>query len=257
MSPLLSVSGLSVTYDGAGAPALSRASLTLAAGERLAVIGESGSGKSSLARAVTGLLPPGATMSGAVVWEASGPAPRPGRDYGYVFQDPSASLDPVMRIGRQLSEIVAAHGGTESAAALLEQVGLPATLQDAWPHQLSGGQKQRVAIAAAIAGDPRLLVADEATSALDSIAQSGIVALIAGLVAAHRMALLVVTHDIGLAAQLAERVLVLQAGHIVEAGAVADVMARPQHAHTRLLVEASLDTAPLKPRRAILPTATP
>ena len=252
MSPLLSVSGLTVTYGRTDRPALARAALTLAAGERLAVIGESGSGKSTLARAVTGLLPPGATMSGAVVWEGSGPTPRPGRDYGYVFQDPSASLDPVMRVGRQIEEVVAAHGGSEPAASLLEQVGLPAQLGDAWPHQLSGGQKQRVAIAAAIAGEPHLLVADEATSALDTIAQSGIVALVAGLVAARRMALLFVTHDIALAARLAERVLVLQAGHIVEAGGVADVMARPQHAHTRLLVEASLDTAPLKPRRARL-----
>ncbi|AZO66082.1 ABC transporter ATP-binding protein [Mesorhizobium sp. M6A.T.Cr.TU.016.01.1.1] len=184
--------------------------------------------------------------------------PLGGRDIGFVFQDPSASLDPVMAVGEQIAEVAHAHLGLTwsqsyaRAKTLLERVRLPdpdAALR-AYPHQLSGGQKQRVAIAAAIAAGPRLLIADEATSALDTIVQAEIVALIRQLVAEDGMTLLFVSHDIALAAELAERITVFQHGELVELGATAQIIASPRHAYTRALLDAhlGLDAEPLLER---------
>ncbi|SIT57307.1 ABC transporter, ATP-binding protein [Mesorhizobium prunaredense] len=181
--------------------------------------------------------------------------PLGGRDIGFVFQDPSASLDPVMAVGEQIAEVAHTHLGLTwsqsyaKAKALLERVRLPdpdAALR-AYPHQLSGGQKQRVAIAAAIAAGPKLLIADEATSALDTIVQAEIVALIRQLVAEDGMTLLFVSHDIALAADLAERIAVFQHGELVEFGATAQIVASPRHAYTRALLDAhlGLDAEPL------------
>lgn len=244
---LLAVEGLTVAYGPA--PVLGPLSLRLDAGERLAVIGESGSGKSTLALAVAGLLPPGVRRSGAVRWPGlPGPA-RAGRDLGYVFQDAGGSLDPLMRIGAQIGEVLAAHTPLRGAAAqaeteaLLARVGLPdpAAAARAWPHQLSGGQRQRVALACAIAAGPRLLIADEMTSALDTLVQARIVALVQGLVREAGMAMLFVTHDIALAAEVADRVLVLWQGQAVEEGPPAQVLRAPSHPYTRRLIEAHLD----------------
>lgn len=250
---LLAVSGLSVTYAGASAPALARVDVSLAEGERVAVIGESGSGKTTLARAVAGLLPPAARRGGKIRWRGEEAPPRPGKDIGYVFQDPAASLDPVVSVGRQIAEVVRTHEGLDwpasmtRAADLLDRVRLPdpAAIVHAWPHQLSGGQKQRVAIAAAIAARPALLIADEATSALDTIVQAEIAALIRRIVDEERMALLFVTHDIALAARLAERIVVLKGGRIVEAGPAAQVVGAPADPYTRMLIEASTDVVSL------------
>ncbi|RWP29105.1 MAG: ABC transporter ATP-binding protein [Mesorhizobium sp.] len=181
--------------------------------------------------------------------------PLGGRDIGFVFQDPSASLDPVMAVGEQIAEVAHTHLGLTwsqshaKAKALLERVRLPdpdAALR-AYPHQLSGGQKQRVAIAAAIAAGPKLLIADEATSALDTIVQAEIVALIRKLVAEDGMTLLFVSHDIALAAELAERIAVFRHGELVELGATAQIVASPRHAYTRALLDAhlGLDAEPL------------
>ncbi|RWH73092.1 MAG: ABC transporter ATP-binding protein [Mesorhizobium sp.] len=181
--------------------------------------------------------------------------PLGGRDIGFVFQDPSASLDPVMAVGEQVAEVAHTHLGLTwsqsyaKAKTLLERVRLPdpdAALR-AYPHQLSGGQKQRVAIAAAIAAGPKLLIADEATSALDTIVQAEIVALIRQLVAEDGMTLLFVSHDIALAAELAERIAVFRHGELVELGATAQIIASPRHAYTRALLDAhlGLDTEPL------------
>lgn len=254
---LLAVSGLSVTYAGAAAPALARIDLALEEGERLAVIGESGSGKTTLARAVAGLLPPAARRDGTVNWRGHDTPARPGKDIGYVFQDPSASLDPVIGVGRQIAEVVRTHEGLgwpeamARAAELLDRVRLPdpAALVHAWPHQLSGGQKQRVALAAAIAARPALLIADEATSALDTIVQAEIVALIRGIVDEERMALVFVTHDIALAAQLAGRIVVLKDGRMVESGPAEDVIGASDDPYTRMLIEASTDVSSLVGRR--------
>ncbi|WP_287260420.1 ABC transporter ATP-binding protein [Mesorhizobium sp.] len=181
--------------------------------------------------------------------------PLGGRDIGFVFQDPSASLDPVMAVGEQIAEVAHTHLGLTwsqsyaKAKALLGRVRLPdpdAALR-AYPHQLSGGQKQRVAIAAAIAAGPKLLIADEATSALDTIVQAEIVALIRQLVAEDGMTLLFVSHDIALAAELAERIAVFRHGELVELGTTAQIVASPRHAYTRALLNAhlGLDAEPL------------
>ncbi|WP_245460194.1 ABC transporter ATP-binding protein [Mesorhizobium sp. M1B.F.Ca.ET.045.04.1.1] len=185
-----------------------------------------------------------------------------GRDIGFVFQDPSSSLDPVMPIGKQIAEVTRTHIGLTwsqayaKAKTLLERVRLPApeAVLHAYPHQLSGGQKQRVAIAAAIAAAPKLLIADEATSALDTIVQAEIVALIRWLVAEDGMTLIFISHDIALAATLAERIAVLRSGELVELGETRQIINAPRHAYTRALLDAhlGLDAEPLLDRQGVL-----
>lgn len=252
MTLLLSIRDLSVRYPGApeepSGQALSGISLDLGQGERLAVIGESGSGKSTLALAVAGVLPSGSTMRGSVTWPGLPKPARGGRDIGFVFQDPAGSLDPVMRVGDQVAEVAHANLGlgwkdaARLAVDLLDRVSLPEPekLARAFPHQLSGGQKQRVAIAAAIAGRPRLLIADEATSALDTIVQAEIMALILRLVAEEGMTLLFISHDIALASQVADRIAVLRRSRMVELGVAAQVVSAPADPYTRLLIDAHL-----------------
>lgn len=246
-APLLSLRKLGVTYPGAPDPALAGLDLDLGPRDKLAVIGESGSGKSTLARAIAGLLPAGSRITGDLVW--SGKTPVPGRDIGFVFQDPGGSLNPLLSVGAHLNEVLRTHlplsrgMARARAAELLAQVRLPdphAAL-DAYPHQFSGGQRQRIAIALAIAAGPALLIADEATSALDVLVQAEIVALLRDLATAQNMALIFVTHDIGLAAQLAQRIVVLRGGRLVESGATAPVLAAPQADYTRQLLAAHLD----------------
>nr|WP_210325210.1 ABC transporter ATP-binding protein [Mesorhizobium silamurunense] len=289
---MLSIRDLSVLYrrDDVEVVALEGLSLEVAAGERLAIIGESGSGKSTLALAIARLLPESAVIGGRIEWSASqlqtsrsvirpagemsgrtkegakdrqrlpltNNAPIGGRDIGFVFQDPSSSLDPVMPIGKQIAEVARTHLGLgwsqayARAKTLLERVRLPdpdAALH-AYPHQLSGGQKQRVAIAAAIAAGPRLLIADEATSALDTIVQAEIVSLIRRLVAEDGMTLLFISHDIALAATLAERIAVLRHGELIESGETRQIVEAPRNAYTRSLLDAhlGLDAVPLLDR---------
>ena len=251
-APLAALRGLTVAYGG-DAPALNAIDLDIGAGERLALIGESGSGKSTLALAVAGLLPASAKITGTIEWE--GAPPFGGRDIGFVFQNPAGSLDPVMAVGRQVAEVARTHLGLSwgdalaRARDLLGRVGLPDpdTLVRAFPHQLSGGQKQRVALAAAIAARPKLLIADEATSALDTIVQADIVALIRRLVVEDGMTLLFVSHDIALAAELADRIAVLRGGRLMELGPIRQIIDRPQDLYTRSLIAAhiGLDSPPL------------
>ncbi|WP_435891325.1 ATP-binding cassette domain-containing protein, partial [Mesorhizobium ciceri] len=187
--------------------------------------------------------------------------PLGGRDIGFVFQDPSASLDPVMPIGKQIAEVARTHLGLTwpqaytQAKTLLERVRLPDpdSALRAFPHQLSGGQKQRVAIAAAIAAGPKLLIADEATSALDTIVQAEIVALIRRLVTEDGMTLLFISHDIALAAELAGRIAVFRHGQLVELGMTAQIVGAPAQPYTRALLDAhiGLDTKPLLNRAGL------
>ncbi len=245
--PLLSLQQVAVTYPGAPQPALQGIDLRLAPREKLAVIGESGSGKSTLARAIAGLLPAGSHVGGDLVW--SGDTPVPGRDIGFVFQDPGGSLDPLLSVGAHLAEVLRTHlplsprAARDRAGDLLAQVRLPdpRAALDGYPHQFSGGQRQRIAIALAIAAGPALLIADEATSALDVLVQAEIVALLRDLAVARTMALIFVTHDIGLAAQLADRIAVLRNGRLQEIGPTARVLAAPQAEYTRQLLAAHLD----------------
>ncbi|MDW6026253.1 ABC transporter ATP-binding protein [Mesorhizobium sp. BAC0120] len=248
MTPRLSIQDISVRYVGAAVPALDRVSFDLAAGERLAVIGESGSGKSTLALAVVGLLPSRTVVSGSTDWPGLGHPPVNGRDIGFVFQDPGASLDPVMRVGRQIAEVAYTHlgiGWQAAHATAIELIGRvrlpePARIAEAFPHQLSGGQRQRVAIAAAIAARPKLLIADEPTSALDTIVQAEIVSLIDRLVKEDGMSLIFISHDIALASTIADRIAVFRAGRMVEIGKTEDVVAVPREAYTRTLIEAAV-----------------
>lgn len=243
---LCNISNMTVCYGGRSA--LSDISLQLVAGERLAIVGESGSGKSTFVRALAGLLPPGTICDGQVHWSSDRP-PKPGRDIGFVFQDASASLNPLLRIGEQVAEGAKRHLGLtwqaayEHAQTLLEQVRIanaPAVMH-AYPHQLSGGQKQRVAIAAAIASRPSILIADEATSALDTVVQADIVRLLDDLVSENAMTLLFVTHDIALASNLADRIAVFKDGRLVEIGPVAEVLSNPRSSDTKDLIAGHFD----------------
>ncbi|MBZ9817409.1 ABC transporter ATP-binding protein [Mesorhizobium sp. CA7] len=202
----------------------------------------------------------GRTEGGAVERQLSRPRDIIlGRDIGFIFQDPSSSLDPVMPIGKQIAEVVHTHLGLSwpdsfaQAKTLLDRVRLPdpEAVLHVYPHQLSGGQKQRVAIAAAIAAGPKLLIADEATSALDTIVQAEIVALIRRLVAEDGMTLLFISHDIALAATLADRIAVLRHGELVELGETDQILNAPRHAYTRALLDAhlGLDAEPLLDRQ--------
>ena len=257
---LLSLERVSVAYPGAG-PALGDVSLTLAPGEVLSLIGESGSGKSTTLHAIAGLLPREAAVSGDMRLEgrdgnllAPGADRRgiAGREIAMIFQNPAASLNPVVSIGAQLDEIVTAHRGLRGKAAravtdeLIDAVGLPRTGPQAkdwaraYPHQLSGGQKQRIAIAAALVGEPRVLLADEPTTALDATVQAQILDLLLELVDDRRIAIIFVTHDLGVAASIGDRMAVLKDGRLVEEGAARTLVRSPASDYTATLAAASL-----------------
>ncbi len=250
---LVSVSGLSVAYRSAGRThlAVDGVDLDIRSGERLAIIGESGSGKSTMALALSGLLPETAHQSGRIDWPGLDHAPLPGRDIGFVFQDASASLNPVLTVGEQIAEVARRHldmgwpDAYRHALDLLARVRIPqpqAALR-AYPHQLSGGQRQRVAIASAIAAKPKLLIADEPTSALDMVVQAEIVALLDTLVREDKMTLLFITHDIALASGFADRIAVFREARLIEAGQTAAVLSSPADAYTKSLIASHIDLA--------------
>ena len=248
---LLQVDHLAVDFIDAGQTvhAVRDVGFVLAPGGRIALLGESGSGKTVSMLAVAGLLPDTAQVRGTVVWPALDQPPAPGRDIGIVFQDPMSSLNPVLTIGEQIAEVGITHLGHDRAIArahaqsLLERVGIPSARQrlGAYPHELSGGQRQRVAIAMAIAAGPRLLIADEPTTALDTVVQAQIMALIDTLVHETGMALLLVTHDIALAARVAKQAVVMRHGRVVEDAPMADLVLRPAQGYTQSLLAAALD----------------
>ncbi len=229
---------------------LDRVSLEVRPGERVGLVGESGSGKSTLVRTLLGLEPPeggrvrvaGEDLASA----AAGTMRCVRRTVQAVFQDPYGSLNPRQRIGRIVAEplqlLEAPPRGEERAArvaAALTAVGLAPADAGRWPHEFSGGERQRIAIARALIVEPRLLILDEAVSALDASLRTQVLALLLGLSAARGLAFLFVSHDLGVVRAVTDRTLVMRAGVIVEAGATADVLERPQHAYTRELVAAS------------------
>lgn len=238
----LVVQDLTVRYGAQ--QVLQPVSFELAQGERLALIGESGSGKTTLAMAIAGLLPASAKIAGSIHFPALAHEPRAGRDIGVVFQDPDGSLDPMMRVGDQIAEVIVTHLKTswsqalQRAAELMQQVQIADSQQRirSYPHEFSGGQKQRIAIAAALAAQPQLLIADEPTSALDTVVQNHVAQLLDGLVRAQGLTMLFVTHDIALASQLADRIAVLYRGQMVELGTVEQVITAPQHDYTKALL---------------------
>ena len=251
---LLSVEGLEVAIGGV--PILGDVSFGVAPGEIVAITGESGSGKSMTALAAMGLLPATAEARGRVVLEGRDLLTLPeremcalrGNDVAMVFQEPMTALNPVMTIGDQVAEALRVHGHSDAMAtarAALDRVGLEGQGLDRYPHQLSGGQRQRVVIAMAIALRPRLLIADEPTTALDVTTQARILDLLKGLVAEFGMGLLMITHDLAVVAGMADRIVVMRRGEIVEQGATRALLRQMAHPYTRALFAASTHAADL------------
>jgi peptide/nickel transport system ATP-binding protein len=229
--------------------AIDDVSFAIGEGEVLGVVGESGAGKSITGSAIIGLLEPPSRIAGGCIRFAGrriddlpGEAMRRlrGKEIGAIFQDPLTSLNPLYTVGRQLVETIRLHLGLDQRAArrraveLLSEVGIPAPEQriDHYPHQFSGGMRQRVVIALALAANPRLVIADEPTTALDVSIQAQIIALLKRLTREHGMAVMLVTHDMGVIAETADRVAVMYAGRLVEVGPVRDVVKQPQHPYT-------------------------
>jgi microcin C transport system ATP-binding protein len=273
-TPLLSVRDLSVVFGhGAGKVlAVDGVSFDIRKGETLALVGESGSGKSATALSIMRLLPyPAASHpSGVVAFKGrdlmklreSEIRQVRGKDITIVFQEPMTSLNPLHTIGKQIAEILMLHGGLVGRAArartieLLTQVGVrdPESRLQSFPHQLSGGQRQRIMIAMALANEPDLLIADEPTTALDVTVQAQILKLLKDLQARLGMAILFITHDLGIVRKVADRVCVMKQGKIVEHGAVEAVFASPQHPYTRELMaaEPKVNPAPLSPQSDVM-----
>ena len=270
MPPLLEVKGLHTEFrTGAGlVRAVDGISYTVEHGETVAVVGESGSGKSVGALSILRLIPdpPGLITAGEILFdgrdlrrlsEAEMREVR-GRDIGMVFQEPMTSLNPVLTIGRQITEVLEQHQGADGPAAerraleLLELVGIADAGRRLrqYPHQLSGGMRQRVMIAIALACNPKLIIADEPTTALDVTIQAQILELMKSLTLKLNVALIVITHNLGVVARYASRVNVMYAGRIVEAGSAEDIYHNPRHPYTIALLKSvpRLD----QPRRARL-----
>ncbi|WP_134497926.1 ABC transporter ATP-binding protein [Microvirga pakistanensis] len=269
-SPVLTIENLSIGLPArSDRPfAIKDLSLTIRSGETLCVVGESGSGKSMTAMAAIGLLPPAVpVLSGSIrlgdfdllSLDEDGWCDVRGRDIGMVFQEPMTSLNPVMRVSEQIAETFRAHrmlspaDRVRRAVELLAEVNLPnpELIARAYPHELSGGQRQRVMIAMALALEPKLLIADEPTTALDVTTQAQVLKLIDNLRRKKGTAVLFITHDFGVVAEIADRVAVLQNGELVEQGPVDEVLNNPQHPYTRRLLAAvpSLSPPPAKELR--------
>ncbi|MSP44586.1 MAG: ABC transporter ATP-binding protein [Xanthobacteraceae bacterium] len=265
--PLLSVKDLSIAF-GTGERqvlAVDRISFSIRKGETLALVGESGSGKSATALSIMKLLPyPAASHpSGQVMFKGQDLLSLPerkireirGADITIIFQEPMTSLNPLHTIERQIGEILLLHRGLTGASArkrileLLTQVGIPnpETRLQSYPHQMSGGQRQRVMIAMALANEPDLLIADEPTTALDVTVQAQILNLLKELQARLGMAMLFITHDLGIVRKIADRVCVMKDGKIVEENAVADIFKSPQHPYTKALLAAEPHPHALQP----------
>ncbi|MFC7738965.1 ABC transporter ATP-binding protein [Roseomonas sp. GCM10028921] len=252
MAPLVEIRGLTAAFDGV--PALHGVDLTVGRGEAVALVGESGCGKSVTWLAALGLLPGKASIGGSVRLDGqeilhAAPAVldrvRGGR-VAMIFQDPASSLNPVHRIGRQIMEALRLHRGLtgdaarEEARRLLDRVGMPDARRrlEAYPHELSGGQNQRVMIAMALAGSPELLVADEPTTALDVTIQAQILELLAEIRRDTGMALVLISHDLGVVAETCDRVCVMYAGRIVEETSATELFTAPAHPYAAGLLAA-------------------
>ncbi|HUK07596.1 MAG TPA: ABC transporter ATP-binding protein [Stellaceae bacterium] len=249
--PLLAVEHLRIEFPTRRGilTAVDDLSFQIAEGEVLGVVGESGAGKSLTGAAIIGLLEPPGRIAGGQILFAGRRIDNLGREemrrlrgkqIGAIFQDPLTSLNPLYTVGRQITETIEVHLGLDAAAArrraldLMAEVGIPAPEQriDHYPHQFSGGMRQRVVIALALAANPRLIIADEPTTALDVSIQAQIIALLKRLCREHRTAVMLVTHDMGVIAETADRVAVMYAGRLAELGPVRAVVKQPRHPYT-------------------------
>jgi peptide/nickel transport system ATP-binding protein len=255
-APILSIRALSATSEiGAGEPILRYVSLDLEAGETLGLVGESGAGKSTIAKALLGLLPRTIRITGGeILFEGRDLRTLPRRETRAIFgdaialvpQDPMTALNPGRRIEAQLTDGLRLRRGMPAVAArkraleLLTEVHIrdPDRVLRAYPHELSGGMRQRVLIAAAFALEPKIIVADEPTTALDVTVQKQILRLIRQMQSVHGTAVIFVTHDLGVVAQICDRVALLFAGAVIESGPTGDILSSPRHAYTRALISA-------------------
>jgi len=278
---LLEVKNLSIGFrDGSRlTQVVSNVSFELEAGEVLALVGESGCGKSISCLSLTSLLPPRLTevTADGIIYEMrsgekvdlAGLSAREmrrvrGGEIAYIFQEPAASLNPVLTIGRQIAEVMELHrpeidDPEPESIRLLEQVGIPApkTRLRAFPHELSGGMQQRVMIAMALAGRPRLLIADEPTTALDVTIQAQILELLRKLRSQYDLSVILVTHNLGIVAEIADQVAVMYAGTIVERAATRRLLAAPEHPYTRALLAAVPELGRRKGRLNTIPGVVP
>ena len=254
--PLLSIAGLSAASDrDGGAPILRKVALALERGEVRGLVGESGAGKSTIAKALLGILPRTVRVTGGTIhFEGRDLLTAPaavlrqiiGSEISLIPQDPQTALNPGRRIEAQLTDGLRLRRGMSArdaharALTLLEEVHIrePDRVLRAYPHELSGGMRQRVLIASAFALEPKLVIADEPTTALDATVQKQILRLIRGMQKAHGTGVVFVTHDLGVVAQICDSVTLLYAGQVIEEGRTADVLASPQHAYTKALIAA-------------------
>jgi dipeptide transport system ATP-binding protein len=272
MSDLLTIRNLAVNFGGASA--VDGVDLTIAPGEVVGVVGESGSGKSVTMMAVMGLIDaPGVVTADAIAFNGvdllrASPKTRRrivGKDIAMVFQDALASLNPSYTVGFQIKEVLKLHEGLAGAALdkraleLLDQVGIPDAKSRilAFPHQMSGGMNQRVMIAMAVACNPKLLIADEPTTALDVTIQAQIMDLLVQLQKERGMALVLISHDLAIVSQVAQRVAVMYAGEIIETNRVPDIFANPHHPYTEALLAAIPEHNRGAKRLAALPGMVP
>jgi peptide/nickel transport system ATP-binding protein len=244
----LVVEDLGVSFAGGAVPVIRDLSLRIPPGEALGLVGESGSGKSLTARAILGLLPQGARVTGRIVLDGVSlldltPSARDrmrGSRIGMIFQDPMSSLNPVLRVGDAIAQVIRSHENVDRKTArartieMLQRVGLSDARRrySAYPHQFSGGMRQRIMIAMALAANPNLLLADEPTTALDVVVQAGILRLIDGLRRSRQMSLLFVSHDLAVVSHMCDRIAVMYAGRIVEEGPTARVLQSPRMPYT-------------------------
>lgn len=262
---MLSIDNLSVEFEVDTAadkkailPAVRGVSLSLDQGETIAVVGESGSGKSQLFNAVLGLLPGNGKAQGKVDFLGQQLLNQSektlnkirGKDISMIFQDPMTALNPYLRIGKQLTEVLEVHenrtsfdskAAKEKAIAMLDRVQIkePAQRFNSYPHELSGGMRQRVVIAMALMGNPRLIIADEPTTALDVTVQTEIIRLLNDIHRKEKTSIVLITHDLPLVAGLCDRIVVMYAGRIVEAGTVGDIFQQARHPYTQALLAAT------------------
>lgn len=269
--PIIEIAGLRVAFDAV--PALHGVDLSLRPGESVGMVGESGCGKSVTWLAALGLLPQRARISGSVRLAGEellhAPASRLDKVRGgriaMIFQDPASALNPVQKVGDQIIEALRLHRGMERHAAraearrLFDQVGIPdpARRLEAYPHEFSGGQNQRIMIAMALAGRPEILIADEPTTALDVTIQAQILDLLQQIQRETGMALVLISHDLGIIGELCERVFVLYAGRVVEEAPVDRLFAQPSHPYTRGLLQALPSLEAKQHRLAAIPGVVP